>query len=81
MDFQLATHEKYIKSFVNLFKRLDSDTNGVLSEDEFRQLISAMKVTASPEDVERLLEVIDPYNNQQVTFSECLALLSSVSYN
>ena len=39
-----------------------------------------MKVTTSEEDIERLLEIIDPYNNKQVTFSECLALLSSVSH-
>jgi len=78
LDFQLATHEKYIKKFVTLFKKLDTDTNGILSEEEFKQLIAMMKVTSSEEDVERLLQIVDPYNNQQVTFSECLALLSSV---
>jgi Ca2+-binding EF-hand superfamily protein len=59
---------------------LDTDTNGVLSETEFKQMIEEMKVTTSGEDIEKLLEIIDPYNNKQVTFSECLALLSSVSY-
>lgn len=64
---------------MGLFKKLDTDTNGVLNEDEFKQMINEMKVTSSEEDVDKLLEIIDPYNNQQVTFSECLALLSSVT--
>lgn len=80
LDFQLATHEKYIKKFVMLFKKLDTDTNGVLNEEEFKQLLAMMRVAAGEEDVERLLQIVDPYNNQQITFSECLALLSSVIY-
>ncbi len=78
LDFQLATHEKYIKKFVSLFKKLDTDTNGVLGEDEFKQLVAMMRVSGSEEETERLLQIVDPYNNQQITFSECLALLSSV---
>jgi len=58
---------------------LDTDTNGILGEDEFRQLISQMKITTDEEDIERLLQIVDPYNNGTVTFSECLILLSSVS--
>ncbi len=78
LDFQLATHEKYIKKFVSLFKKLDTDTNGVLSEEEFKQLLAMMHVAQAEDEVERLLQIVDPYNNQQATFSECLALLSSV---
>ena len=78
LDFQLATHEKYIKKFVTLFKRLDTDTNGILNEDEFKELLAMMRVCPTKEDVERLLQIVDPYNNQQITFSECLELLSRV---
>jgi Ca2+-binding EF-hand superfamily protein len=78
LDFQLATHEKYIKKFITLFKKLDSDTNGILNEEEFNQLLVMMKAVSGDEEVERLLQVVDPNNNQQITFSECLALLSSV---
>ena len=78
LDFQLATHEKYIKKFVMLFKKLDEDTNGIVNEDEFKRLIAMIKVAANEDETDRLLQIIDPYNNQQITFSECLALLSSV---
>lgn len=79
LDFQLATHEKYIRKFVDLFKKVDGDTNGVINEEEFRRMIARMKVTTGEEHVEKLLQVVDPYNNQQITFTECLALLSSVT--
>lgn len=78
LDFQLSTHENYIKKFVQLFRKIDMDTNGVLNEQEFRELISAMQVTSDEEDIEKLLQIIDPYNNMSVTFSECIMLLSSV---
>ena len=39
-----------------------------------------MRVTSNEKEIERLLEIVDPYNNQQVTFSECLSLFSSVRY-
>ena len=29
-------------------------------------------------DVDRLLSIVDPYNNEQITFSQCVTLLSSV---
>jgi len=38
-----------------------------------------MQVTSDEEDIEKLLQIIDPYNNMSVTFSECVMLLSSVS--
>ena len=79
LDFQLATHENYIRKFVNLFKKIDIDTDGIISEEEFRQMISIMKITTDEEYIERLLQIIDPYNNQRITFSECIALLSSVN--
>ena len=31
----------------------------------------------SPKRIERFLQIIDPYSNQKITFSECVHLLSS----
>jgi hypothetical protein len=42
-------------------------------------MIKDMKITQNQEDLEYFLEVIDPYNNQQITFSEVVHLFSSVS--
>ena len=67
LNFQLTTHENYIKKFVTLFKELDRDTNGVLNEEEFKEMIKAMNVTSS-EDIDRLL---------QLTASFCLPQLET----
>jgi Ca2+-binding EF-hand superfamily protein len=61
-----------------LFKQIDTDTNGILNEDEFKQLIAAMHIVTSEDEILRLLQLVDPYNNQRITFSECLSLLATV---
>ncbi len=79
LDFQLKEHEKFLKKFIAVFKSADLDNNGVINEDEFRDLIGSMGVISNDEEINYLLQVIDPYNNQQMTFSELVHLLSSVS--
>ena len=44
MDFQLKEHEKFLEKFIVVFKSIDSDNNGVINEEEFRDLISSMDV-------------------------------------
>ena len=39
LDFQLKEHEKFLGYFVNVFKRVDSDRDGILTEVEFRNLM------------------------------------------
>lgn len=36
-----------------------------------------MDIGLTEEDIMRLLHIIDPYNNQQITFSECVTLFST----
>jgi len=74
LDFQLQEHEKFLSAFTTLFKELDVDINGILSEDDFRELLSRMGITIPAED---LLNVADPHNNKQLTYSEIVQLLSS----
>ena len=67
LDFQLQEHEKFLSAFTTLFKELDADNNGILSEDEFRELLNRMGITIPAED---LLNIADPHNNKQLTYSE-----------
>ena len=49
-----------------LFKQADQDNDGVINEEEFRQLMVSMNVVVQNdenEDVNTLLRVIDPHNN------------------
>lgn len=77
LDFQLKEHEKFLYKFIVAFKQVDIDNNGVLNEDEFVNLIKSMRICDSEEEISKFLEVVDPYNNQEVTFSEIVHLFSA----
>lgn len=77
LDFQLREHEKFLEKFIDVFKSIDSDNNGVINESEFRELVQSMDVISDEEEVNYLLQMIDPFNNQQMTFSELVHLFSS----
>jgi Ca2+-binding EF-hand superfamily protein len=77
LDFQLSEHEKFLYDFTQLFKQVDTDRNGIINEDEFRDLLSQMRVLHKDEDLIVLLQIVDPYNNQKMTYSEIVHLLSS----
>ncbi len=63
-----------------LFKKTDTDNNGIINEEEFINLLNYMGVYGDgiEENSIRLLAVVDPYNNKQITFSECVSLFSMV---
>ena len=63
LDFQLSEHEKFLYDFTQLFKQVDTDRNGIINEDEFRDLIVQMRVLHKDEDLIVLLQIVDPYNN------------------
>lgn len=77
LDFQLKEHEKFLEKFIAVFKSIDSDNNGVINEAEFRELVQSMDVIQDEDEVNYLLQMIDPFNNQQMTFSELVHLFSS----
>lgn len=77
LDFQLKEHEKFLEKFIYAFKSIDSDNNGVINEVEFRELVQSMDVIKDDDEVNYLLQMIDPFNNQQMTFSELVHLFSS----
>lgn len=77
LEFQLQEHEKYLKNFVRAFKKIDSNADGVLSEEEFKKLIGALNLGFDSQDCNRLLQIIDPFDNQQISFTECVALFAS----
>ncbi len=81
LDYQIKSREKYLKNFVYVFKKSDTDNNGIINEEEFVSLLSMMGVYGDQleENSIRLLTVVDPYNNKQITFSECVSLFSMVA--
>jgi Ca2+-binding EF-hand superfamily protein len=79
LDFQLKSHENFLNNFIDRFRIVDSDQNGIVDEDEFRKLI---KQIDSSQDmgikIDYLLDILDPFSNDIITFSSIVTLLSSV---
>lgn len=50
---------------------------GVLSEEECREMIGKMGIAESEEEIRYVLGVVDPFNNQKMTYSELVHHFSS----
>lgn len=79
LDYQIKCRVKYLRNFVHIYKELDSDDNGILNEDEFIQLVANTELYNERFAFEsnRLLMLVDPFNNKQVTFSDVITVFSN----
>jgi hypothetical protein len=64
LDFQLKGHENFLAPFSLVFRNVDRDDYGVLSETEFRKMVSLMEAGLHEDDVGRVLQIVDPFNSQ-----------------
>ena len=46
-EFMLEEHEKFLGKFLNLFREIDSDQDGVISNEEFLDLYTRMNLKIS----------------------------------
>ena len=80
LDNHIRFRDKQLKNFVELFKSVDSNKDGIINEEEFTELVQRMKIFKE-EEVEnkifQFLEKIDPFDNQKLTFSECVNFFST----
>ena len=74
----MKSHDKYLRNFVYAFKRVDQDNNGIINEEEFLNMLQSINIYKDDfnEQATRLLNIIDPYNKQYITFSETISLFS-----
>ena len=76
--YQIKNRDKYLKNFVKLFRKYDTDLDGILNENEFVGLIKDIPCCKNKADeyIFKFLSIIDPFNNKKITFSECVSLFS-----
>jgi hypothetical protein len=76
--YQIKNRDKYLKNFVELFRKHDKDLDGILNENEFSNLIRDIPFCKNNADeyIFKFLSIIDPFNNKKITFSECISILS-----
>ena len=77
-EYQIKQREKYLKNFVKLFKKYDTDFDGILNENEFINLIRDIPYCQNNIDeyIFRFLSIIDPFDNKIFTFNDCISLFS-----
>ena len=78
LDFQLKGHEKFLQGFLRRFRAADIDSDGYINEKEFRELAESMEMNLGVEDLERLLQLVDPFDYQKINFSQCVSLFTNV---
>lgn len=64
-EFQLKQHEGYLRVFSRLFKRVDTDNDGIINEQEFLRLMEreiGQTIPINKEDITYFLQVLDPFN-------------------
>lgn len=62
-----------------MFRKADNDYNGIINEDQFVNLLLSMNLynrNIIEDNLNRLLNIVDPFNNKQITFSECVNLFA-----
>jgi Ca2+-binding EF-hand superfamily protein len=67
-----------LKNFIFIFKKFDTDNNGIISEDEFISLIHTLDIYKDDfnEQIKRILTIVDPFLKKQISFSEVVSLFS-----
>ena len=77
LDFQIKLRERYLNVISNAFNSYDDDGDGVIEETQFRKMIASFDIEEITEDdVNKLLDVIDPFEYGNVSFNMCVKALS-----
>ena len=78
-DNQIQNRENYLKNFVELFKKFDTDEDGILNEEQFTEMVKSIPFCQNnyEEYVEKFLDIIDPFNHKRILFDDCVNLFGS----
>ncbi len=80
IDFQIRVRENYLKNFNDIFKQVDSDRNGILSDNEFVKLIEMLNIYQNQEEFENqmqnMMSQLDPFQSKIFIYSDIINVLS-----
>ncbi|MCQ2819970.1 MAG: hypothetical protein MJ252_22110 [archaeon] len=78
-EYRIKLREKELKPLVKLFRKFDKDSDGIMVEEEFVQLIESIPYCQdrAEEFSSKFLSMIDPFNNKMVTFSEVVSIFET----
>ena len=83
-EFEVNKREKYLKPFVDIFRSVDEDNDGILNETQFINLVKKMNIFDENNfdfSLNELLNLIDHYENKKIIFTDCVELFSQTDKN
>ena len=83
-ELEVEIKENYLKPFIDTFKLIDEDNDGILNEIQFINLIKALKIYNENNfrnEIKGILNLIDPYGYEKFIFTECVQVLSTYNIN
>lgn len=68
------SHENFLSKFIEIFKKVDKDQNGIIDENELTCMMALIDPNCEFCDIEtdEILRALDPYQHSIITFSSCV---------
>ena len=76
---QIENRDNYLKRFVELFKKFDTDEDGILNEEQFIKMIKSIPFCLNNLEyfIQKFLNKIDPFNYRRFAFNDCINAFST----
>ena len=80
IDYQIRIRSIYLKNFNNLFKKIDTDHDGIITDYEFAKLVEISNIYNTKEELEiktqMMVKELDKYSNGTIIYNDIINLWS-----
>ena len=80
IDYQIRIRSIYLKNFNHIFKMIDTDHDGIITDNEFIKLVEIANVYSTREELEiktqMMLNELDKYSNGTIIYNDIIDLWS-----
>lgn len=79
-ELEINKKENYLRPFVYAFKKIDEDSDGIINENQFINLVKDLNILEEKNFdnlLNELLNLIDPYGYKKFIFTDCVEVFSS----
>ena len=75
---QIKIRSIYLKNFNNLFKKVDTDRDGIITDYEFSILVEISNIFSTKEELEKntqmMVKELDKYSNGNIIYNDIINL-------
>ena len=78
IDYQIKIRSIYLKNFNNIFKKVDTDRDGIITDYEFAKLVEISNIYRTKEELEiktqMMIKELDKYSNGIIIYNDIINL-------